>query len=467
MSDVKDEQRRQFFLSHCWSRYPAWPSAWAIEGEGDELSSWLSGRWPLPSPTAASTLATLRWQRRSLRPIDVDSEQTVPTPEEVLTEGDWVSVNPEGTEIILWAPCLLSGRETPGLPSMSKASLASMASQAERWSKLISHLRNFFLERGFLEASTPTFAPSPGTEAYLDPVPVQLKRWDGDEFTRFAITSPEFHLKKLLAAGSTKIFEIARCVRNLEGGEQHALEFHMLEWYRSFASHREIAEDLSNLLTSLGAPRPILRSWVSLVEEVMQQRDAWSHPALANHRTPRARPEFLNRALQAPGPSVQPLPRLGPTSSLIALLEALDVSWSETDGVNDLLQRLWLERLEPRLQLQREVPLIVESFPPALSALARIDDDGWAARFELYWQGLEIANAFHELNDPEENQQRWARDLAEKRRSGREEVPVDQELAVAFLQGVPPAGGIALGIERLAMALWREARITDVRPFVY
>ncbi len=440
-------RRNDFLLTH-WSRYPAWPSAVA-----EAFSAWKSGRWPLSLGSEFTSGAKLRWHTLSLGPQT--SQPVAPYPMDVLREGDWVSVHEADGEVILWAPKL-----------NEQAFLAQSQLATERWSKLLTSLRQFFLERGFLEASTPILAPSPGTEAYLDSVSVRLRRWDGDEFTRYAITSPEFHLKKLLAAGCTKIFEIARCVRNLEGGEQHALEFHMLEWYRSFASHREIAADLVDLLVSLGGPRPRTRTWVSLVEEVMDQRSAWKHPTLTKLTSATERSEFLRQALQI---QERDISERGPVARqpLESLLQALNVSSSANDGVNDLLQRLWLERLENLLAASADVPCIVENFPPALSALARVGTEGWAERFELYWRGLEIANAFHELNDPEENQRRWARDLEEKRRSGRPEVPLDDELSEAFAQGVPPAGGIALGVERLAMALWRVEKINEVRPFVY
>ncbi|HRK07978.1 MAG TPA: hypothetical protein PLZ57_09445 [Pseudobdellovibrionaceae bacterium] len=449
MAESQAPNRRSDFLLTHWSRYPAWPSA-------QSSREWKSGRWPLQF--GHTLLAKLRWHALSLRGAVQDNE--VPSPSEVLRAGDWVSVDEVSGEVILWSPNRLDPDTT-----FTAADLRA----TERWSNLLTNLRRYFLERGFHEASTPFLAPSPGTEAYLDSVSVRLRRWDGAEFTRYAITSPEFHLKKILAAGCDKVFEIARCVRNLEGGDQHALEFHMLEWYRSFASHREIAEDLALLLESLGAPRPTHRDWLGLVAESMEQRGAWSHLGVSAYTRPEQREEFLRLALQAKDhtqyPDVTPAPSAEPIQALRTLLTALKVEWRDADGINDLLQRLWLERIEDLLAKDR--PMLVEDFPPALSALARVNAEGWAERFELYWRGLEIANAFHELNDPEENQQRWQRDLLEKRRSGRPEVPVDQELAQAFLHGVPPAGGIALGVERLAMALWNLPNINEVRPFVY
>jgi lysyl-tRNA synthetase class 2 len=451
------DRRHDFLLTH-WSRYPAWPSAQNAAPSGDASRLWKSGRWPLQ--LAHTLSAKLRWHALSLRGVEQADE--VARPAEVLREGDWVSVDEASAEVILWSPNRLEVAA-----KFAKADLLA----TERWCNLLTSLRRYFLERGFREASTPFLAPSPGTEAYLDSVSVRLRRWDGAEFTRYAITSPEFHLKKILAAGCDKVFEIARCVRNLEGGHQHALEFHMLEWYRSFASHREIAEDLTMLLESLGAPRPTHRTWLGLVVEAMEQRGAWSHLVVSPFKRHEEREEFLCLALQAQDLTELPdatAVRAEPTQArqaLRALLTALQVEWREADGVNDLLQRLWLERIEDLLAKDR--PMLVEDFPPALSALARVNAEGWAERFELYWRGLEIANAFHELNDPEENHQRWQRDLLEKRRSGRPEVPVDQELAQAFLHGVPPAGGIALGVERLAMALWNLPNINEVRPFVY
>jgi lysyl-tRNA synthetase class 2 len=123
-----------------------------------------------------------------------------------------------------------------------------------------------------------------------------------------------------------------------------------------------------------------------------------------------------------------------------------------------------LEKIEPALATKDE-PVILWHFPPSQAALSRLTPEGWADRFELYWRGLEIANAFHELNDPHENRRRFQEDQNRKTARGKSAPPIDEELMTALHWGMPPASGIALGMERLFMALLKLNRIEDVRLF--
>jgi lysyl-tRNA synthetase class 2 len=137
---------------------------------------------------------------------------------------------------------------------------------------------------------------------------------------------------------------------------------------------------------------------------------------------------------------------------------------AEGDTKTDLFHRLWIDRIEKHLTK----PVIVRDFPPEQAALARIADSGWADRFEFFWNGLEIANAFHEVNDPVEQARRWQMEKAERRRLGRTDLPHDPQLLEQMQQyGLPPTGGIALGLERLFMAAHRVQDIRRLKVFSY
>ncbi|HEX4924840.1 MAG TPA: amino acid--tRNA ligase-related protein, partial [Bdellovibrionales bacterium] len=141
----------------------------------------------------------------------------------------------------------------------------------------------------------------------------------------------------------------------------------------------------------------------------------------------------------------------------------LGVHFTEDDGFDDLFNRVFLEKIEP--ELGRSNPVLVTGFPPSQAALSRLNEDGWADRFELYWKGLELANAFHELNDPREQRRRFDEFLAERARLGKPPVPVDAEFLRSLDYGMPPSVGIALGVERLFLALIGELNLAAARAF--
>ena len=422
MSSQGPSRARELFFEHHWEKYPAFDREMFsmfragrvkhVDGDTVTFESVESG---------APVTVTLRsWSLKSLR----DSSPLAPVPlvQEVVSVGDWIAVNSDG-ETVLFSPCL-SPRALQASP------LARMTAEAQSWAEFLSRIRGFFVARGFLELTTPVLAPSPGTEPYLDPLSISVTS-DQKTSEKFLITSPEFHLKKALAGGLSRVFEIARCFRNDEGGDHHRVEFHMLEWYRSFASLKEIADDVENLIRTF-------RPEISLQRQTMSE--VFKSFAGFNLTAEMTRDEISQEAL------------------------SLGVRFTSDDDFADIFHRIFLERIEPALVPLG--PILISGYPPSMSALARIGPDGFADRFEVYWNGLELCNAFHELNDPEENRRRFEEDLARKLRSGRRAVPMDDELLKAFEFGVPPAGGIALGLERLFMAFHNISEIGRVRPFL-
>ncbi|MGZ5279762.1 MAG: amino acid--tRNA ligase-related protein, partial [Pseudobdellovibrionaceae bacterium] len=304
--------------------------------------------------------------------------------------------------------------------------LSSNAEIQRRWFDFLFQVRSFFAGKGFQEAQTPSLVRCPGTEPFLDVFSVG---------SFYLPTSPEIHLKKMLAGGYEKIFEIRPCFRKGEISERHQPEFWMLEWYRSFVDLEQIIQDSLHLIQYLGGEVSGFQR--KTMAQLFQEK--------------------LNFEL-TPKTSIQDLKILAEQIGLGDAVRDFQI-W------DDVFYLIFIEKIEPFLD--SEHPLIVEKYPPSQAALARLTPDGWGERFELYWKGFEIANAFHELNDPEIQRSRTAQDLALKKALEKEVPPLDEEFFDALLSGLPPSGGIALGLERLFMCLNKVTDIKTLRVFPY
>ncbi len=298
---------------------------------------------------------------------------------------------------------------------------------AAEFAKFVNAVRQFFISRGCNEVFTPTLVPCPGMEPSLEPFSVGRT---------YLPTSPEIHLKKALARGWTDIFEIKSCFRKGELSAHHEPEFTMLEWYRGFADLEMIIADLKALLEHLdtnGFMRQSAPVAVTTFRKLFH--------------------EVLDFELK-PEATVEDLQGVARRLSLHSLPD---------DSFADLFHRLLIEHIEPRM---REMgPLVVRDFPPSMAALAKLTAEGWADRCEFYWEGLEIANAFNEVNDPLEQKKRWQNDIEERKRLGTSTLAVDPSLIHALEAGMPPSGGIALGMERLYMACRGVDEIRELKLF--
>jgi lysyl-tRNA synthetase class 2 len=292
------------------------------------------------------------------------------------------------------------------------------------FTRFVNEVRSYLLEIGLQEVFTPSLVPCPGLEPSLEPFATQLTRGRGS-LEVYLPTSPEIHLKKAMSLGLTDIFEIKPCFRRGEFSPHHENEFLMLEWYRGFADLDLIIEDLRGMVKADLA----VTDFAALFREELGFE---------------LRPETS-------------------TEELLALCKRLDLHTHESDTFTDLFHRLMIEKIEPAME--KRGPLIVRRFPPAMAALARLIEPGWADRFEFYWNGLEIANAFNEVTDPQEQRKRWQAEQAERARLGTTPLPQDEALIRAFENGLPPTGGIALGLERLYMATHGVKDIRELRLF--
>lgn len=393
---------REDFLTRHWSRYP-------------------------PMPEGASAFGRfVSCDDDGLRLRRGADETTIPARGEtiaLLVPGDLIAVGEDGA-VTLLAPA------GAGIPRLSATD-----GTIRDWNRFLRAIRAFFDDRGFLETPTPGLVPCPGTEPTLDVFATEFAF--GSRRKRLYLpTSPELHLKKALAAGLERIYEIKTCYRNGEITAHHQPEFTMLEWYRAYEGPDSIARDLRGLVDAtaraLGA----------------------AGPARFEHAT---MSDLFERHAGA---------RLSPGMGLAdyeALARANGIEPRPGSTIDDVFFLIFLERIEAALD--PATCTIVDRWPPFQAALARLTPDGWADRFEAYWRGLELANAFHELNDPAVQRERFAEDLAKKRALGKEAIPLDDDFLKALDAGMPPSAGIALGLDRLFMALTGIAEIADARPF--
>ncbi len=330
------------------------------------------------------------------------------------------------------------------------------ARHADRRPRLIARnrirdaLRGWFATEGFVEVEPACLQVSPGNEAHLHAFATDAIGADGAIRRMFLHTSPEFAMKKLLAAGEPRIVAFARVWRNREQGARHAPEFTMLEWYRAGVPYDTLMADCAAIVAlaaeAVGAVR-------------LEHRGKTCDPF--------APPERLSLAEAcARHAGVDLLATLDPdgTPDADAMRDALagvGLRTADDDGWSDMLSRVLVARVEPALGLGRMT--ILDRYPVAEAALARPtrDDPRVAERFELYACGVELANGFGELTDPTEQRRRFCAEMDEKARVYGERYPLDEDF-LAALALMPQACGIALGFDRLVMLATGAARIEDV-----
>ena len=303
-------------------------------------------------------------------------------------------------------------------PPARDATIPALRNLAIR-SRVMQACREFFAAAGFIEVETPVRIPTPAPELHID-APTAGRAW--------LRTSPELHMKRLLAAGASRIYQIGPCFREAERGARHNPEFTLLEWYRTPAGHLDMLLDCEALVRHVvrrlaggdtfvyrGETIDVMAPWVKLT-----MREA-----------------FLAHAGWDP-------------------VAAYDADRFDCDLV---------ARVEPALPADR--PCVLLDYPAQAAALARLkpDDPAVAERWELYIGGLELANAYGELTDAVIQRARFEACNADRRLAGRAAYPLDELFLAALAGGLPPCGGIALGVDRLAMLLCDAHTIDEVRPF--
>ncbi|WP_374319884.1 EF-P lysine aminoacylase EpmA [Pseudoxanthomonas kaohsiungensis] len=301
--------------------------------------------------------------------------------------------------------------------------------------RLYAEIRGFFAARGVLEVETPVLSAAGNTEPNIDSFSTAFSgHRDAGAPRRWLRTSPEYPLKRLLAAGIGDCYELGRVFRNGEAGGRHNPEFTMLEWYRVGWDHLRLADEA-----------------VALVQQALALVGRRAQVESTSYRDLFLRWVGVDPFLAADAQLRQPLDGIG--------IDAQDLSR------DDWLDLLMTHRIQPGLAADRIT--VVHDWPASQCALARVRDGDppVAERFELYLGRFELANGYHELTDAAEQRQRFERDCAVRAARGTVQPPLDERLLGALQSGMPDCAGVALGVERLLMALLGTDRIGDVLAF--
>ncbi len=300
--------------------------------------------------------------------------------------------------------------------------------------ELLRRLRDFFHARGMLEVETPILSADTVVDRHLDPFCVAVD--SAGARAGFLQTSPEFAMKRLLAAGGPSMYQVARVFRQDELGPLHNPEFTMVEWYRLGDGLLEAMQFTSDLAETLLGRGPAER--LSYAEAFVR------HVGLDPHRAP--------------------------TAELMAAARRLRVVAPESLGVEDRdgwLDLLLAECVQPHLGCS--APAIVYDYPASQSALARVRPGvpPLAERFELYASGIELANGYHELLDAQELRRRIAETNTQRVADGKPALPPENRLLAAMQAGLPPMSGVALGFDRLVMLAVGASSLAEVIAFPF
>lgn len=321
-----------------------------------------------------------------------------------------------------------------------------------RRAKLKRALQFWFDTRDFLEVETGIVQVSPGNETHLHAFKTHWQRMDGETRHAFLHTSPEFAMKKLLAAGEKRIYQFAPVFRGRESSPLHSAEFTMLEWYRAGEEYAALRHDCRALL-ALAAQvfeRSIWHFGDKTCDSLALPEQLSACEAFARH---------ANLDLEAV---------LTDRDAFAAAAQAIGVRVTPEDGWSDIFSRVLSEKIEPKLGIGR--PVFLERYPLSEAALARPcpQDPRFAERFELYICGVEIANAFGELTDTATQRLRFETDMTEKARLYGHTYPLDEDFLQALAQ-MPQASGSALGFDRLVMLAAGEQAVETIRftPFTH
>ena len=296
--------------------------------------------------------------------------------------------------------------------------LARRKKALQQRARILQGIRQFFIEKGYLEVETPHRIPTPAPESHIDAIP---------SGTWFLHTSPDLCMKRLMASGYEKIFQICRCWRERERGGLHLPEFTLLEWYRTGGDYHSLMEECEGMI------RFVARA-IGLGQKII----------------------FRGREIDLSKPwqeiSVKEAFRF---YTKISITEALE---------QNLFDEIMVQEIEPNLGV--EIPTFIYDYPAERGALARLkqEDPSVAERFELYIGGLELANGFSELVDSEEQRRRFHLENENRQSIGKRIYSMPDKF-LAELDSMPPSAGIALGVDRLVMVFWDAKTIDEVVAF--
>jgi len=313
---------------------------------------------------------------------------------------------------------------------------------AKKRAEILQNIRLFFVDRNVIEVETPALSQGSVTDVYLDAFSCRYDFLSDSSVHQpcnlFLQTSPEFHMKRLLASGYGCIFQISKAFRHEEAGRNHNPEFTMLEWYRLGFDHFDLMNEVADLLKIiLSCSEP---------EQITYQA------------------MFLDKV------NIDPL--TATRAELLQLIKRFDMlsDWLVIDSNNDvdndiLLHFIFSEIIEPTIGI--DAPCFVYNFPKSQASLAKLSmkDERVAERFECYYQGVELVNGFHELTDEKIQTQRFQMDNEKRFAKGLMDKPIDGRFIAALSHGLPQCSGVALGIDRLVMLALNVEHIKEVLSF--
>ncbi len=306
----------------------------------------------------------------------------------------------------------------------------------QRRAHFLSEIRDFFAKRGVLEVETPLMCHAAATDPCIDPISVFYAHPHTANNQNFYLqTSPEFAMKRLLAAGSGAIYQICKAFRCDEIGRLHNPEFSILEWYRPGFDHQDLMDEVDALLSLvLGTPKSERLTYQTVFQNTL---------GFSPHQM-----------------SAQQLKQYAASRGIILSAAAMNGLTHD-----DWLDILMTHCIEPHLGF--ESPVMLYDFPVSKAALAkvRLDEPAAAERFEVYVRGIELANGYHELTDPDIQLKRIEADREYRKTNQYLDIPVDFRLIEALKAGLPDSAGVALGLDRLLMLKLGSDEIQEVISF--
>lgn len=304
-----------------------------------------------------------------------------------------------------------------------------------RRAQMLADIRRFFEQRQVLEVCTPAMSPGGATDPNIQSINLELRAFPRQPL-RYLHTSPELAMKRLLAAGSGPIYQVCTVFRDNDAGRFHRPEFTMLEWYRPGWHYHELIEEVIDLIKLLAH------------ETRLEQPQRFTYRELFLHYA----------ALDPERANVQ-------DCRDTCRRAGLPVADSMTENIDEWLDWILSALIAPKLP--PDGLTCVYDFPVTQAALARIRHDSppVAERFEIFWGGMELANGFQELTDAGEQRRRFEQDNARRREKSLPEIMIDERFLAAVAAGLPESAGVALGMDRLLMALMRAKHIREVMTF--
>ena len=319
--------------------------------------------------------------------------------------------------------------------------------------QVIDALRKFFKDRDFHEVETPLLVKYPGTEPYLEVFETEVKFAEGDNHRAFLLTSPEFAMKKLLAAGFENIFQICKSFRNKEGrSTRHNPEFTILEYYRANEDYKKLMDDMEEMMLEILSytTKNNEKTTIEYQGQTLNLAKGWPRYTVAQ-----AFEKFASVTTEQLLSKTE-LPKIAKDKGYLITEEN---TWEQA------YNQIFLNEIEAKLDKTR--PTIIYDYPVSQAALSRrkSDDPRFAERFEFYLGGVELGNAFSELTNASEQKARFEAELMERKNLGKTEYGIDEDFIAALETGMPESAGIAIGVDRLVMLLADVPSIKDTLLF--